>query len=163
VNLGDCPQGLTAKRIMSCRSWRYGRKRSITNPVMQYKNQLHAAILWRKGRANLGFCLYTVGRSALNLRCFKNCKWPERAGTFPGTFRRNLRAILTAVAIDAAGAATKAETRKPRGPRAPICERLNRQMRSRFPKGALMWRMLRLTKTTRYTRSRAFGRLAKRP
>ena len=117
MNLGDCPQGLTAKRIMSCRSWRYGHKRSITSPAMQYKNQLYAAILWRKDCANFGSCHYTVGRSALNLCCFKNCKWPKRADTFPGTFRRNLRAKLTAVAIDAAGAATKAETRKPRGPR----------------------------------------------
>ena len=83
---------------------------------MQYKNQLYAAILWRKDCTNLGSCHYTVGRSALNLRCFKNCKWPKRADAFPGTFRRNLRAKLTAVAIDAAGAATKAGMRKPRGP-----------------------------------------------
>ena len=109
MNLGDCPQGLTAKRIMSCRSWRYGRKLSIANPAVQYKNQLHAAILWRKDCVNLGSCHCAVGRSALNMRCFKNCKWPERSKLVTGKLRKSLQANLTAVAIDADGAPTKAE------------------------------------------------------
>ncbi len=66
-------------------------------------------VLVNNGHANLSSCLYTVSINAVNLRRFKNCKWPERSKRVTGRLRKSLRANLTAVAIDADGAATKAE------------------------------------------------------
>ena len=39
------------------------------------------------GHANLSSCLYTVSNNAVNLRRFKNCKWPERAEEYSTTIR----------------------------------------------------------------------------
>ena len=63
----------------------------------------------RESPHNLSSCHYTVSKNALNMRRFKNCKWPERAGSFPGSFRRSLLTKLTAVAIDAAAVTTEAK------------------------------------------------------